>query len=83
MENEKYYTGGENKIFKTLTLSKVVYVTLITSFSKQIIEEIQRILNVFIWNNLTPKIKHEFLGRSFEKGVHKNVDINSMIENLQ
>ena len=33
MENEKYYNGGEIVIFKTLTLFKIVYPTLITSFS--------------------------------------------------
>ena len=43
---------------------------------KQIIEEIQKTQNVFIWNNFTSKIKHEFLGSSFEKGSLKNVDIN-------
>ena len=49
-------------------LSKIVYPTLITSVSKQLIEEIQRIQKAFIWNNLTPKIKHETLFNSFEEG---------------
>ena len=70
-------------IFKTLALSKIVYLTLITSFSKQLIEEIQRIQKAFIWNNLTPKIKHETLCNSFEEGGLKNVDINSKIASLQ
>ena len=34
---------GKMIIFKTLALSKIVYLTLITSFSKQLIEEIQKI----------------------------------------
>ena len=34
---------GKIIIFKTLALSKVVYLTLIISFSKQLIGEIQRI----------------------------------------
>ena len=36
---------GEKIIFKTLalTLSKIVYLTLITSFSKQLIEEMQKL----------------------------------------
>ena len=46
-------------IFKTLMLSKNVYLTLITSFSKQSIDEIQKLQKAFIWNNLTPKIKHK------------------------
>ena len=67
----------ERKIitFKTLALSKIVYLTLITSFSKQLFQEIQRIQKAFIWNNLTPKINHETWCNSFEKGSLKNVDI--------
>ena len=85
MENEKYYTGRENntKTFKTLALSKIVYLTLITSFSKQLIEEIQRIQKPFILNNLSPKMKHETLRNSFEEGGLKNFDINSKFASLQ
>ena len=38
-------------IFKTLALSKIVHLTLITLFSKQLIDEMQKILKDFIWNN--------------------------------
>ena len=38
---------GKIIIFKTLALSKIVYLILITSFSKQLIEEIQRIQKTF------------------------------------
>ena len=68
---------GKIIIFKTLALSKIVYLTLITSFSEVLIEEIQRIQKAFICNNLNPKIKLETLCNSFEKGGLKNVDINS------
>ena len=43
----------KRNIFKTLAPSKIEYLTLITSFSKQLIEEIQKIQKAFIWNNLT------------------------------
>ena len=74
---------GKITIFKTLALSKIAYLTFITSFSKQLIEEIQRIQKAFIWNNLTPKIKHETLCNSFEEGGLKNVDIDSETASLQ
>ena len=74
---------GKILIFKTLALSKIAYLTLITSFSKQLIEEIQRTQKAFIWNNWTPKIKHETLCNSFEEGSPKNVDINSKFGSLQ
>ena len=73
---------GKMITFKT-ALFKIVYLTLINSFSKQLIEEIQRIQKAFIWNNLTSKIKHETLCNSFEEGGLKNVDINSKIASLQ
>ena len=74
---------GKIIIFKTLALSKIVYLTLITSFSEQLIEEIHPIQKAFIWNNWTPKIKHEALCNSFEEGGLKHVDINSKIASLQ
>ena len=37
----------------------------------------------FIWNNLTPKMKHETLRNSFEEGGLKNVEINFKIPSLQ
>ena len=43
----------KRNIFKTLAPSKIEYLTLITSFSKQLIEEIQKIQKAFIRNNLT------------------------------
>ena len=83
MENEKYYTERKIIIFKTLALPKILYVTLITSFSKQLIDEMQRIQKAFIWNNFTPKIKHETLCNSSEEGSLKNFDINWKIASLQ
>ena len=74
---------GKTIIFKILALSKILYLTLITSFSKQLIEGIQKIQKPFIWNNLTPKIKHEIFCNSFEEGDLKNVDVNSKIASLQ
>ena len=52
---------GKIIILKTLAPSKIAYLTLITSISKQSIEKIQKIQKAFIENNLTPKIKHETL----------------------
>ena len=73
---------GKIIIFKTLALSKIVCLTLITSFLQLLIEKVQRIQKAFIWNKLTPKIKHETLYNSFKEGGLKNVDINSKIASL-
>ena len=52
---------GKITVFNTPVLSKIVYLTLITPFSKQLIEAIHKTQKVFIWNNFIPKIKHETL----------------------
>ena len=72
----------ERKIFKTLALSKILYLTLLTSFSKQLNEDMQKIQKAFIWNILTPKIKHGTLCNSFQTGSFKNVGISSKIVSL-
>ena len=74
---------GKITTFKTLALSKIGYLILITSFSKQLIEKMQRMQNAFICNNLTPKIKHQTLCNSFEEVDLKNVEIDSKIASLQ
>ena len=70
-------------IFKTLALSEIVHLTLTTLFSKQLLEEMQKILKDFIWNNQNPKIKHESLCNSFEEGGLKNIDTNFAIASLE
>ena len=69
-------------IHEILALSKIVYLTLITSLLKQIIEEIQKNTKCLHLNNLNLKIKHEILCNSFEDGL-QNVDINYKIAILQ
>ena len=70
-------------IFKILALSKTVYMTLITSFSEQLTEEMQRIQKVFIWSNLTSKIKNETLSNSSEGSGLKNLYVNLKLASLQ
>ena len=46
-------------IFKALALSKIVYLLLLTSFSKELIEEMQKMQIALIWNSSTTRIKHQ------------------------
>ena len=41
-------------IFKTLAISKIVYLTLLTNTLN--IDELEKIQKKFIWNNSTPKL---------------------------
>ena len=70
-------------IFKTLALSTTVYITSISSFSEQLIEEMQRIHKVFIWSNLTSKIKNETLSNSSEGSGLKNLYVELKLASLQ
>ena len=49
------------KKFKTLALSKVVYLSFFTVVSNQIIDKLIKIQTNFIWKNTPAKIKHETL----------------------
>ena len=70
---------GKIIIFKTLAVPKIVYLTLIISFSKQLIEEMQKIQKAFIWNNLTSKIEHETLFNSFMERLSQKAAILSKV----
>ena len=74
---------GRITIFKTLALSKLVYLALIITVPKRTINELQKIQKEFIWNYTTLKIKHETLCNSYDLGGLKNVDIIPKIDSLK
>lgn len=76
-------TEGRIVIFKTLAISKIVYLALLTNTPNIIIDELEKIQKKFIWNNLTPKVKHETLRMDYKNGGLKNVDIRMKIASLQ
>ena len=45
--------------FKTITISKMVFQSFITTVPKFIIIDIRKTQQAFLWKNSTPKIKHE------------------------
>ena len=47
--------------FKTMALSKVVYLALLTVVPNHIIDELTKIQTNFIWKNTPAKIKHKTL----------------------
>ena len=66
---------GRINIFKTLAISKIVYLPFLTVIPNSLIEELPKILKIFIW--------HSSLLNNFENGGLKHVDISSKIINLQ
>ena len=74
---------GKIIIFKTLALSKFVFLAQVLPIPNEINTTIQRIQREFIWNSSNAKIKHETICNKFQDGGLRNVDIPSKISNLQ
>ena len=66
---------GRINIFKTLAISKIVYLPFLTVIPNSLIEELPKILKMFIW--------HSSLFNNLENGGLKHVDISSKIIKLQ
>ena len=52
---------GRIMIFKTLAISKIAYLALITNIPKVVVEELQKIQKKILWQNSRPKIKQSFV----------------------
>ena len=67
---------GRIVVFKTLTISNIVFLALLTKIPHQVVKELEKIQKSFLWKNSTPKIKHEIISRDYKDGGLKNVDIS-------
>ena len=74
---------GKITIFKTLAISKILHLSLVTNVPTQTTNELNKIQKEFIWNGSKPKIKHSTLCNKYENGGLKNMDILSYIVSLQ
>ena len=83
MEDENLSTEGKNVVFKTLAISKLVYLALLAVIPNHITNEVAKTENYFIWHNSSRKIKHETLKIKFKAGGLKNVDIRFEFVSLQ
>ena len=59
---------GKIIVFKSLAISKIVYVSLISSISGCILDQLNSIHKEFIWDNKKAKIKHSTLIANYEQG---------------
>ena len=74
---------GKIVVFKTLAISKFVYLALLTIIPDHITDEVTKIQKSFIWHDSSPKIKHETLRMEVKAGGLKNVDIRFKFVSLQ
>ena len=70
-------------VFKTLAISKIVFLALLTKILYQVVKELEELQNSFLWKNSIPKIKHEPTRKDYKDGGLKNVNISCKIVNLQ
>ena len=71
---------GKVITFKTLAISKIVYLAFLTVIPNSLVQELQK---MFIWHSSRPKISHKTICNNFENGGIKHVDISSKIISLQ
>ena len=71
---------GKITIFKTLVISKIVFLLHVMIISTEIIISIEKMQKEFLWNGKCPKIKHQNICSNYEMGGLKNVDIKSKIK---
>ena len=74
---------GKINVFKSLAISKIIHLALVTSIPADIIDHLNKMQKNFLWKNKNPKIKHETLRKNYEQGGLKSVNIFSKIVSLQ
>ena len=74
---------GKITILKTLAISKIIQLSLVTNVPTESINELNKIQKEFIWNGNSPKIEHSTLCNNYEDGGLKMVDILSKVSSLQ
>ena len=74
---------GKITIFKTLALSKVVCLVLLTVIPNHIIDELIKVQTNLIWKNTVAKIKHKTLILNHEQSGLKWADLTFKIIHLQ
>ena len=74
---------GKIVVFKTLAISKIIHLALVTTVPSTTIALLNKIQQEFIWSKKNPKIKSTTLSNDFESGGLKNVDLSSKIAALQ
>ena len=70
-------------VSESLTISKIVYLAMMTPIPNSIINEPKKSKNIFLWGNPNPKIKHGTLSKKYENDGVKSVDIIPKLISLQ
>ena len=74
---------GKITIFKTLAISKVIHLALVTNVPQVIIDQLKKIQKDFIRNRRHPEIRHSTLCNTLENGGLKSFHIPNKLTSLQ
>ena len=74
---------GKITIFKTLAISKVIHLALVTNILQVIIDQLNKNQKDFIWHQKYPKVRHSTLCNSHKNGGLKSVHIPNKLTKLQ
>ena len=84
MWNMRYLTLlGKINIFKTLAISKLVFISYMSAVPNSVIKQINQIHRDFIWDGKKAKIKHTTLIADYRVGGLRDIDISTKIKSLQ
>ena len=81
--NHLFIIAGRIQIFKSLALSKAIYISTMKTLPSRFIKILDDIHKDFFWNKLQPKIKHSTLIANYEEGCYKDVDVAWKIISLK
>ena len=73
----------KNNSFQIISTIKNNFLAQALPISKFVISALQKVQKQFIWKDSPPKIKHEKICNTCEKGGLKNIDNNSKTRSLQ
>ena len=66
---------GKITVFKSLVISKIVHLAIITKVPNTVIQELKQIQKNFLWNNKKVKIKQNTVRNDYKDDGLKSVDI--------
>ena len=75
--------GGKILVFISLAISKIVHLSLITTVTHAITNQLNNIQKNFIRNGKNPKIKHSALSSSYEDGGLKDFNVFAKVISLR
>ena len=74
---------GKIIVFKSLAISKIVYLSLLTSVPNNIVEKLIKLQKNLLWNFIAPRLNHSTTRMDYQNGELKNVDVFFKIISLQ